>query len=201
MAGGRHGRRLHTSRQNLNHISKDATTAVAEFVAAAKEDLAAGGSKEFRQPGIHRDPEVAARMTAVRHLVLLQNGTEWNTSLKHEMLRFFRQKVEMNADGSKLDGFAIAAPVQHACTDEVVANPGTGGHVEINLTTMEVPQVRCHVAIMNQQMPLLLSHGFRLDKGHARTRAADAIKENERSQNVLVLPGCLIHRLGHFNHV
>lgn len=53
---------------------------MAELVAASKEDLAAGGSEELGEALIHGDAEVTARMAAVGHLILLQDGTEWHAA-------------------------------------------------------------------------------------------------------------------------
>jgi hypothetical protein len=174
---------------------------MAEFVAAAEEDLAAGGSEEFGEALIDSDAEVAARVAAVRDFVALEDGSKGDATFENKLLRLFWQEIEMDADGSKLDGLSIAAAMQHGGADEVVPDACTSGHIKVDVTTVEVTEVRCHIPIMGQQVPLVIGEFLCLDKGHARTRAADAIKENERSQNVLVLPGCLIHRHRRFNQV
>lgn len=53
---------------------------MAKFIAASKEDLAAGGSQKLGEALIHGDAEVASRMAAVGNLILLQDGTKWHAA-------------------------------------------------------------------------------------------------------------------------
>lgn len=103
----------------------------------------------------------------------------------------------MNADGSKLDGFAIAPPMQYRGADEVVADTRAGGDFEVDATAVKVTQMRCHVAIMNEQVPFLLRQFYRFDKGDAGACVANAIKENQWREDVFILSRGVIHRWGH----
>jgi hypothetical protein len=136
-------------------------------------------------------------MAAVGNLILLQDGTKWHAAFQNKTLSLLRQEIKMNADGSKLDGFAIAPPMQYRGADEVVADAGAGGDFEVDLTGVKVAQMRGHVAIMHEQMAFMFCQSFWFDKGDAWSRVANAVKENQRREDVLILSRGVIHRWGH----
>jgi hypothetical protein len=62
---------------------------VAEFIAAAEENLTAGSSQQLGESGIDSDSKVTAWVAAVRHLILFKNGSERHESLENELLSLF----------------------------------------------------------------------------------------------------------------
>lgn len=170
---------------------------MAQFIAAAKENLAAGSAQQLGKTLIHGDAKIASRVAAMRDLILLQDGTKGHPSFQHEVLCGLGQEIEMDADGTKFDGLAIAATMQHGGADEVVADARTGCDFEVDVTAVKITQMRCHVAIMHQQVSLLIREFGGLDKGDAWSSVTDPIKENQRSQNVFILTWSVIHRGGH----
>ena len=181
-------------RKYLHHISQHSAGAVAEFVAAAEKNLAAGGAEKLGEALIHGDAEVAARVAAVRDFVALEDGSKGHAAFEDELLRLLGQEIKMDADGSELDGLPIAAAMQYGGADEVVPDARTGGHIEVDVTTVEVAQVRGHITIMGQQVALVIGELLRLDKGHTRARAADAIEEDQWREDVFILPGSRLSR-------
>jgi Holliday junction resolvasome RuvABC endonuclease subunit len=59
-------------------------------------------------------------------------------------------------------------------------------HVEVDFAAMAIAQARGHVNVMVQQPALVLRQFLRRDKGHPRTGAADAIKEDQRGQMLVM---------------
>ena len=53
---------------------------MAEFIAAAKKNLATGGSEELGEALIHGDAKVATRVAAVGHLILFQDSAKGHTT-------------------------------------------------------------------------------------------------------------------------
>jgi hypothetical protein len=94
----------------------------------------------------------------------------------------------MDADGTKLNGLTILASMKHRRTHEVVPDPCPSSHVEIDFTGVEITEPRGHILVMHQQRALLLRQGLRLHKGDSRAHTADAVKEDQRSQDILILP-------------
>lgn len=181
--------RSRQTREHLYDICQHSAAAVTKLVTTTKKHLATRRPEEVGKTLVDRDAEIASRMTGMRNLETFKNGAKRHKALKHEFLSLLWQNIEMDTYGSEFDRHPVAPSVQYRGTNQIIANPRSSRDIKIDLAAMKLTQSRSHVLFMDQKPPLLISESSRFNERHSRANAADAVKKNERCQDVLVGTG------------
>ena len=75
------------------------------------------------------------------------------------------ERLQADADGTELDGLAIAFAAEDDHSQEIVVAFFFVMDLQVDFGVVKLVQARCHVAVVDEQVALRLRHGTAVDEG------------------------------------